>query len=88
MLEQCRCPACQRFGIAGLTANGIDGFCHRATHNLWVLLQEARAIDEHLKDGTYRRWHQAHIENSIYSRLLHTAMALIEVQRWHPDGST
>ncbi|GIW02758.1 hypothetical protein [Roseiflexus sp.] len=88
MLEQCRCPACQRFGIAGLTANGIDGFCHRATHNLWVLLQEARAIDEHLKDGTYRHWHQAHIENSIYGRLLHAAMALIEDQRWHPDGST
>lgn len=80
MLAQCQCPACQRFGIAGLTASGIDGFCHRATRNLWVLLQEARAIDEHLNAGTYRHWHQAHVENSIYGKLLRAAMDLIEDQ--------
>ncbi|MDW8147822.1 MAG: hypothetical protein RMJ48_16220 [Roseiflexaceae bacterium] len=54
--------------------------CHRATHNLWVLLQEAKAIEEHLNAGTYRHWRQAHVENSIYGKLLRDAMALIEDQ--------
>nr|MBA3414754.1 hypothetical protein [Chloroflexia bacterium] len=37
-LESCSCPACEEGGIPTLTAGGRDGFRHRATHNLWVLL--------------------------------------------------
>jgi hypothetical protein len=40
LLTLCLCPVCQQAGVRGLKARGIDGFCHRATHNLWTLLDE------------------------------------------------
>ena len=78
MLAICACPACQRFGIAGLKAGGIDGFCNRATHNLWVLLQEAQGIKAHLDTNTYRDWYRSHVDNSIYRSLVRDALALME----------
>ena len=41
-LRACPCPACERLGLDGLVASRIEGFRNRATHNLWVLLEEAR----------------------------------------------
>lgn len=70
LLENCQCPACQRFGTEGLRSRGLQGFCNRATHNLWVLLEEARQIEEHLKDGTYGLWYREHVENSVYRPLI------------------
>ncbi len=74
-LEECKCPACQQHGVDGLKAKGIQGFCNRATHNLWTLLEEAKLIEKHLVAGTYARWYQGHIENSIYLPLIEEALS-------------
>jgi tRNA-guanine family transglycosylase len=69
-LESCQCPACQKFGITGLKADKIFGFCNRATHNLWVLLEENRRLQRRLKKGTYDKWYESHLDNSIYLPLI------------------
>ena len=69
-LAACRCPACQRFSLDGLKASGMEGFCNRATHNLWTLLSEQRQIEHHLRAGTYQSWYRSHLNNSIYLRLI------------------
>jgi 7-cyano-7-deazaguanine tRNA-ribosyltransferase len=74
MLENCPCPACEQFGVEGLQINGMDGFCNRATHNLWTLLDEARQIDEHLVAGTYTDWYMAHVQNSTYLPFIQQAV--------------
>jgi hypothetical protein len=53
-----------------LQATGIRGFSHRATHNLWTLIEEARQINAHLTDGSYRTWYRDHLDNSIYLPLV------------------
>ncbi len=70
VLRTCGCPPCLDGGTTGLTASGIGGASHRATHNLWVLLQEARQIEARLADGTYPRWYRGHLDNTIYERLI------------------
>lgn len=75
MLIMCQCPACQHFGIEGLQSSGIEGFCNRATHNLWTLLDEAQQIEEHLVAGTYANWYVQHVENSIYLPLIQQVVA-------------
>lgn len=75
MLTSCKCPACQKFGIEGLRKGGIQGFCNRATHNLWTLLEEGRQIDEHLAAGTYTNWYLGHVQNSNYLSLIQQAVA-------------
>ena len=72
-LEACSCPACQQFGVEGLRANRVEGFCNRATHNLWTLLDEARQIDGHLGRGTYQTWYIDHVRNSTYFPLIQQA---------------
>lgn len=69
-LAACCCPTCQSGGVAGLRAEGSIGFCHRATHNLWTLLEEAAEIDTHLVDDTYTNWFQGHLDNTIYLPLI------------------
>lgn len=86
LLASCQCPACQQFGVEGLKVNKIEGFCNRATHNLWVLLQEAQAIKTHLEAHTYRDWYHSHVENSIYQALLRDSLTLIE-QGSPPTGN-
>lgn len=70
LLATCPCPACSAFGLDGLKAGRLQGFCHRATHNLWTLITEARQIDEHLQDGTYTAWYEEHVNNTIYRPLI------------------
>ncbi len=70
LLGLCPCPACRQFGVEGLRATGILGFCNRATHNLWTLLDEARQIEGHLAAGTYETWYDRHVDNSIYRPLI------------------
>lgn len=65
-LATCRCPACQRSGVPGLRTNGIQGFANRATHNLWILLQEARWVAARLANGTYPRCYRLRLENTVY----------------------
>jgi 7-cyano-7-deazaguanine tRNA-ribosyltransferase len=69
-LKRCRCPACLENGIKGIKASGLTGFCNRATHNLWVLLDEARWLDKHLKADTYERNYKRRLNNSTYLPLL------------------
>ncbi|MYB92266.1 hypothetical protein F4054_11745 [Candidatus Poribacteria bacterium] len=69
-LENCQCPACIEHGLEGLKKNRTFGFCNRATHNLWTLLEENRMIQEHLKDGTYVEWYKKHLHNSTYRPLI------------------
>jgi 7-cyano-7-deazaguanine tRNA-ribosyltransferase len=75
MLRTCQCPACQHYGIEGLQIGGLQGFCNRATHNLWILLEEGRQIDEHLAAGTYTNWYLGHVQNSNYLSLIEQAVA-------------
>jgi len=71
-LKECQCPACQKYGLKGLKASGGDGFYNRATHNLWVLLEEARQIEEHLNViGDYETWYLEHLDNTTYRPLIH-----------------
>ena len=70
LLEDCQCPACQEQGIGGLKIDRTIGFCNRATHNLWTLLEENRMIQEHLKAGTYAEWYKDHLHNTIYRPLI------------------
>jgi tRNA-guanine family transglycosylase len=74
-LAECPCPACQSFGIEGLTASRLQGFCNRATHNLWTLLKEARQIKDHLAEGTYAVWYEEHVDNSVYRPLIDYVLA-------------
>lgn len=70
MLRACHCPTCQLKGMKGLKATGAEGFRNRATHNLWTLLEEAKWIQRHLKNGTYKDEYANHINNSVYRRLI------------------
>ena len=76
LLTSFSCPACLNFGFDGLTAGGLDGFCNRATHNLWVLLNEVKEIETHLTDGNYTAWFESHLQNSIYLPLIRKAIQL------------
>jgi 7-cyano-7-deazaguanine tRNA-ribosyltransferase len=87
VLAACRCPACQRFGVEGLKASRLQGFCNRATHNLWTLLDEARQIEEHLADGTYETWYEEHVDNSIYRPLIDYVLRQRSDPR-HKDGGS
>jgi 7-cyano-7-deazaguanine tRNA-ribosyltransferase len=74
LLESCLCPACQQFGKEGLKASKLEGFCNRATHNLWVLLNEASEIEQHITNNTYEQWYEQHLDNTIYLPLIREAL--------------
>ena len=69
-LRACRCPACREKGLRGLKASGVAGFCNRATHNLWVLLEEAKWLEERLRRNTYIRTYKRRLTNSTYLPLI------------------
>lgn len=69
-LADCQCPACKKNGLAGLKANLVFGFRNRATHNLWVLLNEIRLIKEHFQTGDYGEWYKTHLDNTLYRSLI------------------
>jgi hypothetical protein len=69
-LERCRCPGCAENGLKGLKVNGLAGFCNRATHNLWILLDESRWLDKHLSAGTYENNFRRRLDNSTYLPLI------------------
>jgi queuine/archaeosine tRNA-ribosyltransferase len=78
MLAACECPACQHFGVEGLRKDGSQGFCNRATHNLWTLLEEAHQINAHLAAGTYAGWYMSHVQNSNYLSLIQQAVTWLQ----------
>lgn len=65
-LEACPCPACRKSGLKGLKANGLPGFSNRATHNLWVLLNEADWLAARLGAGTYGKYFRRRLDNTVY----------------------
>jgi hypothetical protein len=69
-LAACPCPGCQKGGLVGLKASRLEGFCQRATHNLWVVLEEQRWLAEHLAGGTYAEEYLRRLDNSIYLPLI------------------
>jgi 7-cyano-7-deazaguanine tRNA-ribosyltransferase len=69
-LKRCRCPACTVSGIDGLKTDGLSGFCNRATHNLWILLEEARWMEKHLRKETYAANYRRRLDNSNYLPLI------------------
>lgn len=77
-LSNCPCPACRTYGLDGLKANAIGGFCNRATHNLWTLLEEEELIRGHLTAGTYEQWYADHLENSTYRPLVDRVLAMTD----------
>ena len=76
MLRACRCPACRREGLRGIKADGIKGFSCRATHNLFVLLEEAKWVTTHIAAGTYEQNYQGRLDNSIYVPLITSLLRL------------
>lgn len=76
-LRRCKCPACQKHGVAGLRAGKLYGFTCRATHNLWVLLDENRWLSKHLSAGTYEANYKRRIDNSTYRPLIQELLKLL-----------
>jgi hypothetical protein len=77
-LNRCKCPACREHGADGLTASKLRGFCCRATHNLWVLLEENRWLTKHIAAGTYTRNYKRRVDNSIYKPIIEELLELLE----------
>lgn len=75
MLAACECPGCAEAGIKGLKASGAVGFYRRATHNLYVLLNELEEIESHISDGTYQTWYPGHVFNSVFLKLIDYAFS-------------
>ncbi len=76
ILKNCPCPACQQFGTEGLKANKLFGFSNRATHNLWILLNEANEIDNKLSNNSYLGWYETHLDNTVYLPLIRKALEI------------
>jgi hypothetical protein len=69
-LRNCDCPACRAYGVKGLKANQLHGFSCRATHNLWVLLEERAWLEQQIREDTYAANYNARVDNSIYRPLI------------------
>jgi 7-cyano-7-deazaguanine tRNA-ribosyltransferase len=78
VLRRCECPACQQHKVAGLKANKLHGFSCRATHNLWVLLEENRWLEKNIGAGTYRRNYLRRLDNSTYRPIIDDLLDLLE----------
>lgn len=82
-LKECLCPACGPDQLNKLKLNGIEGFSNRATHNLWVLLEEARLIAEHLyNSGDYQEWYPEHLDNTTYRPLIDRIVKHLELEKF------
>lgn len=73
-LARCRCPACRRLGSEGLKGVGVEGFSHRAIHNLWALLEEAALIDRHLAKGDFPAWSSRRVRGNRMAALVALAL--------------
>lgn len=86
-LEKCGCAACKRSGMQGLCANGIEGFANRATHNLWILLQEVRWVAARLAKGTYERRYRLRLENTVYLPIIERVLKRLPAPSLPPPSS-
>lgn len=72
-LARCGCPACRQPG-GGLRRRGIEGFAARATHNLAILLHEAKLIQRHLNAGDFATWSPKRIGSNALADLVRVAL--------------
>jgi hypothetical protein len=56
-----------------LRATGIEGFAHRAAHNLTLMLDEAALINCHLARGDLARWSLRRVANNRMAGLVAAA---------------
>lgn len=70
LLRSCECPACRAFKLKGLKAPGVEGFCNRACHNLWIVLEEAKWLNKQISESTYRVNFRSRLDNSVYLPLI------------------
>jgi 7-cyano-7-deazaguanine tRNA-ribosyltransferase len=77
ILRACQCPACRLHGLDGLKATKLHGFCCRATHNLWILLEENSWLRQHIDGETYRKNFDARVDNSIYRPIINSLLDLL-----------
>ena len=77
-LRACPCPACRQHGVKGLKAQKLHGFCCRATHNLWVLMEENLWLEQQIAAGTYACNYVGHVDNSIYRPIIDELLELLE----------
>jgi 7-cyano-7-deazaguanine tRNA-ribosyltransferase len=85
-LAKCRCPACLRFGTEGLKGDGLTGFCNRATHNLHILLEEAKWLDLRNQARTYTRCYRRRLNNSTYFPLVEALLQVTTRPRRNDDA--
>jgi hypothetical protein len=78
ILSRCKCPACRIHGVEGLKASKLHGFCCRATHNLWILLEENRWLTKHISAGTYSRNYARRVDNSTYKPIIEELLKLLK----------
>jgi 7-cyano-7-deazaguanine tRNA-ribosyltransferase len=78
ILRACGCPACLAYGVKGLKASKLHGFCCRATHNLWVLVEENRWLEQQIVAGTYAENYTQRVDNSVYRPLIDGLLELLE----------
>jgi 7-cyano-7-deazaguanine tRNA-ribosyltransferase len=78
ILHRCKCPTCRRHGAEGLKADRLHGFCCRATHNLWVLLEENRWLTKHISAGTYANNYKRRVDNSTYKPIIEELLGLLK----------
>ena len=78
ILMRCQCPACRRYGLDGLKATKLHGFCCRATHNLWILLEEDAWLRQHIGEGTYAGTFEARVDNSVYLPIVKGLLKLLD----------
>ena len=76
-LRECGCPACIAHGVEGVKASKLQGFCCRATHNLWVLLEENRWLQEQIPAGTYVEKYTDRLDNSTYRPIIDELLGLL-----------
>ena len=81
LLKECRCPACRTYGVPGLKSGGLEGFCNRATHNLYVLLDEAKWVTEKLDRGTYTSTFKQRLQNSTYLPIIEQVVRVFNEER-------
>jgi hypothetical protein len=81
ILRRCKCPACRQHKLVGLKARALHGFCCRATHNLWVLLEENQWLLKHIPAATYRRNYARRLDNSIYRPLIDELLTILKLSK-------
>jgi hypothetical protein len=83
-LHKCGCPACAKYGTDGLKANKLHGFSCRATHNLWVLLEENKWLEVHALGGSYVEHYADRVDNSVYRPIIDSLLNLLGHQDLPP----